>query len=140
MTPEELRGRRTTMVIALVVGVPPLLTLVVLLLLRQPGSDIPWVQSLIPVALSVLLLKGYRWARAYIIFSLFAASLLLLLGALFAGSLVLAIATAIVTLPFAVAYVICAIILWRSKAVEAYFDRQTYARDALPSLKDQDGV
>ena len=141
MTPEETRGRRITTVIALVVGIPPLLMLFGLLFAGRSASSLPWFQIILPVALSVLLYQGYRWARAYIIiFSLCAGSLLLLLGSLGAGSLVMAIAYLVVSIPFAAIYVTAAIILCRSKAVEAYFDRQTHTRDAFPSLKDQDGV
>src|SRR5262245_39170977 len=138
MTAEEIRGRRITIMIALVVGVPPLIMLLILLALGKPGSQIPWFQILLPMVLSILLFKGYRWARAYIIFSLCAGALLLLVQPLLAGSLVLAIATAIFSLPFAAIYVTSAVVLYRSKAVEAYFEKQTHDRDSLPSLKDQD--
>jgi|SRR5215813_2606668 len=140
MTPEEIRGRRITIVIALVVGIPPILVVLGLMAAGKPASSIPWFQIVLPVVLSVLLCLGYRWARAFTIFSLLAGSLLLLLSALAAGSPVLAVVTLLVSIPFAAANVTAAIILWRSKAVEAFFDRRTSARDTLPSLRDEGDV
>lgn len=140
MTAEELRGRRITLVVALVVGVPPILMLLVLFLLRRPVSTIPWFQILLPVVLSILLARGYRWAKAYIIFSLFVGSLLLLLGPLLAPTFIEAIVGSVICVPFAAAYIAAAIILLKSKTVETYFDRQTHNRDEMPSLRDLNDV
>jgi len=136
MTSEESHGRKITLGIALFLAVPPLLILIVLLLTGAAASRIPWFQLVLPVVMAFLLFKGYTWARAYIAFSSCAGALLLMLGPLLRGSLLFAL----LSLPFAAAYVAAAVILWKSKAVEAYFDRQTHSRDALLSLSDHDGV
>lgn len=140
MTAEELRGRRITLAIALVVGIPPILTLLVLLIMRRPASAIPWFQIGLPLALSVLLFRGYRWAKAYIVFSLCLGALLLLLGPVLSTTLTEAFVRSVVGVPLIVAYVTSIVLLLRSKTVEAYFDRQTHDRDELPSLRDLDGV
>jgi hypothetical protein len=136
MTSEESRGRKITSGIALFLAIPSLLILIVLLLTGTAAARIPWLQVVLPVVMAFLLFKGYSWARAYIAFSSCAGALLLMLGPLLTGKLLLAL----FSFPFAAAYVAAAVILWKSKAVEAYFDRQTHSRDALLSLSDHDGV
>jgi hypothetical protein len=136
MTSEESRGRKITLGIALFLAVPSLLILIVLLLTGTPASRIPWFQVVLPVVMAFFLFKGYTWARAFIAFSSCAGALLLVLGPLLAGKQLLAV----FSLPFAATYVAAAVILWKSKAVEAYFDRQTHSRNAPPSLIDHNDV
>lgn len=135
MTDQETWGRRITLAIAVLVAVPNLALIGLMLLTGAPAAQMPWVPLGVSLVMSFLLFMGYKWARAYLIVSLcFGSVLFLMLLPLLGGNLV----AAIVGTPFAIFYVAAGVVLWRSKAVEAYFDRSTASRDTLPSLRDLD--
>lgn len=130
MTPEQIQGRKITIAIALVVGIPALLMAILLLVSPVPSTGLGWVQVILPVVLAVLLYKGYGRARAYGIFSLGLGSVWLILGTLLSGN----IAAIVITTPIYAINLAAAIVLWKSKSVEAYFDRQTGLREGVPSI------
>lgn len=133
MTVEENRGRWITMGIAAFVAVPPLLTTLLVLTLGQPVPGQLWFRLALGSVLALLLVMGYTWARAYIGYVLSIGSVLLNLGTLLRSPLL-----GILTIPFTALNVAAAVILWKSKSVDAYFARQTHRRDDLPSLKELD--
>ena len=125
------------MVVASVLMLPPLLTVLVLVVTDSKLSvGILLFQIIFPLVLCILLVKGYSTARAYIVFSLYLGALLLFISGLLSGNL-LAYVLSILLGGF---YVTAGTVLWRSSAVNAYFDHETHERDGLLSLKNHDGV
>jgi hypothetical protein len=134
MTREENRGRRITLALACLVGIPPVLNVLILLSVGRPIPSGTWLfRVVIPLALAWLLYRGYRWARGYIAFSF---GLGAVLGAARLAAVSAPVMVKLLVVPFLALPFWAAVILWKSPSVGAYFDRE----NAFPTLKINDGV
>lgn len=143
MGPLERRGRWISLVIAVLIGVPAAISsaMIIVAMTRLPASTLihhrlstflgPLMFNAIPIVLSLLLYRGYSWVRYYAVFSNAVYALLLFAGLIGAETLLeLLLRAAGVAISVAIAT-----ILWRSKSVKAYFDHQSRARYAIPSIR-----
>jgi hypothetical protein len=137
MTPEAIRGRKITIIIALVVAIPAVLRLVLLWLLGLPHDTFTVGSIAFPILLSWLLYKGYGWVRGYLLVSFAFTSLLFV----FAGVVQLANRTALeseiagaISIAIGLSYLLSLCVLFRSKAVVSYFDHRSEAREGIISV------
>lgn len=138
MTPEEVRGRRLTLAIAVWLGVvPTILSLIAVAFSRRPATGAVWTSTLFSATINLvlfwLLYKAYRWTRIYIAASLVLFALLPMLRLLF---LLANFRTAaqfgaafLVLLPRFVNLFVAGV-LWRSSSIAAYFGRE----NEMPTL------
>src|SRR5579884_2837942 len=125
MTPEEVRGQKLTLAIAIWVGViPTVLSLVRLALPHRPATSAVWasvaVSGAVNLAFGWLLYKAYQWTRIYIAAALLLTALVptarLLAVARHVATVGQFVALALFLLPPALNALI-AVALWRSPAI-----------------------
>ncbi len=136
MTPEEQRGRVIAVSIGAALVVISVLSFFLVLLVRRHVGPFQLFQLGASVVLAWLMFKGYGWARAYVAFSLLLGGVFLLLLPILARRPL----GLIIALPISAAYVAAGLVLWKSKSVEAFFDRQAEIRNAPPSIRGSGGV
>jgi len=137
MTEQEKRGRAIAIVIA--VGLAFLNLLGVFGQRAMHSPQFNWL-LLVPVGWSLFLAwslsRGQNWARWFLVLSLVINGLIILPSFASAHSLLsIMILSTIILFCFGTA-----VILWRSRSVEAYCTRLTPHEQELFSTKDQDGV
>jgi hypothetical protein len=137
MTPEAIRGRKITIIIALIVAIPAVLRLILLWLLGLPHDLFTMGSVAFPILLSWLLYKGYGWVRGYLLVSFALAGLLFV----FAGVAQLANRAALeseiagaISIAIGLSYLLSFYVLFRSNAVVSYFDHRSEAREGIISV------
>ena len=130
MTPEQRRGQVICLVIALVVVGLNLLSFLATVLVMPKALAIQSVFLVVASVIAWCVFRGYSWARNYAAVSLFLGGLYQVLAAVFTANPIVIV----VTLFFAAPLIVASVVLWTSKAVEAYCDRQAEARDDTLSL------
>jgi hypothetical protein len=136
MTPEAIRGRKITIMIALIVAIPAVLRLILLWLLGLPKDTFTVGSIAFPILLSWLLYKGYGWVRGYLLISFaFTGLLLVLAGVVQLASRAVAIEIAgVISFAIGLSYLMSLYVLFRSKAVVSYFDHRSEAREGIISV------
>ena len=136
MTPEAIRGRKITIIIALIVAIPAVLRLILLWLLGLPKDTFTVGSIAFPILLSWLLYKGYGWVRGYLLISFaFTGLLLVLAGVVQLASRAVAIEIAgVISFAIGLSYLMSLYVLFRSKAVVSYFDHRSEAREGIISV------
>jgi hypothetical protein len=136
MTPEAIRGRKITIMIALIVAIPAVLRLILLWLLGLPKDTFTVGSIAFPILLSWLLYKGYGWVRGYLLISFaFTGLLLVLAGVVQLASRAVAIEIAgVISFAIGLSYLLSLYVLFRSKAVVSYFDHRSEAREGIISV------
>jgi len=136
MTPEAIRGRKITIMIALIVAIPAVLRLIILWLLGLPKDTFTVGSIAFPILLSWLLYKGYGWVRGYLLISFaFTGLLLVLAGVVQLASRAVAIEIAgVISFATGLSYLMSLYVLFRSKAVVSYFDHRSEAREGIISV------
>ena len=136
MTSQAIRGRKITIIIALIVAIPAVVRLILLLLLGLPRDSFTVGSIAFPVLLSWLLYQGYGWVRGYLLVSFALTGLLLVFaGVVQLGSRAFAIEIAgVVSIAIGVSYLLSFYVLFRSKAVVSYFDHRSEAREGIISV------
>ena len=136
MTPEAIRGRKITIMIALIVAIPAVLRLILLWLLGLPKDTFTVGSIAFPILLSWLLYKGYGWVRGYLLISFaFTGLLLVLAGVVQLASRAVAIEIAgVISFAIGLSYLMSLYVLFRSRAVVSYFDHRSEAREGIISV------
>ena len=133
MTSPETRGRRITLGIAIWLGLPSALTLLLVPFMKARPTPGTWISLIINIAMSWMLYRGYRWVRGYAMLYFVLATisslvngarLLRVLGSYGLRAvggewpLLLALLAGIAV------KVGLFLLLWQSDSVAAYFDRE----------------
>ena len=136
MTSQAIRGRKITIIIALIVAIPAVLRLILLLLLGLPRDSFTVGSIAFSILLSWLLYQGYGWVRGYLLVSFALTGLLLVFaGVVQLGSRAVAIEIAgAISIAIGVSYLLSFYVLFRSKAVVSYFDHRSEAREGIISV------